>query len=663
MPAYRRLTLSELQHESDSTIIGDLAQANAAARFPIPAEQIDAWRVQAQPLRDATSRLIQRWPQAREWALLIEYPIPRIGQRIDAVLLAGSLVVVLEFKTGESDSGGIEQVEEYALSLSYFHEPTHQLSVVPVVVRAGGPTKTIGTQTGRVQPTEVATFGTFADTLERVCKAYISAGAPIDPERWDEGRFKPVPPIIDAAVALYSQMNVFEIGHACAANETLEQTTSAIVESVSRARRDRTKTICFVTGIPGAGKTLVGLNAVHHSELRAEAAFLSGNGPLVKVLREALIRDVVARRRASGERASRKQAAIEVKTFVHNVHRFAEEYHNNKVTPSQHVFVFDEAQRAWDAAENLDRYDRNISEPEMMLEIVGRHPDWAAIVALVGGGQEIHSGEAGLGEWGRALLKNPGWTIWASPEVISGGRAVAGFKLFEGMESRKVLEEPRLHLNVSLRSIRSEHISNWVNALIEGRTAEAAAFAVQLDPKPVITRSIADAKTWLRQSCRGEARAGLVASANAARLRADGLEPSYDFHRFFDWENWFLDDQTDARSSSHLEVFATQFEIQGLELDWVGVCWSEDLCWNGKDWASYRFNNKRWIVRSQDKKHFFRLNAYRVLLTRARRGMIIYVPKPAVDDSLRLREELDATADYLIACGAAQLQMQTAGTT
>jgi hypothetical protein len=653
MPAYKRLSLQEFQTESDSSIIGELAQANAAARFPIPPEQIDAWRVQAQPLRAAASHIAQLWPDALNWELLLEYPIPRLGKRIDAVLLAHNFVIVIEFKTGDAPAAGVQQVEEYALLLSYFHQPSHNRQIVPVVIRSDGPTRTVGSRTGTVAPTEVASFITFHTCLERICRMFLAPHEQaINPDLWDAGKFKPIPPIIDAAVALYSEMNVFEIGHACAANETLEQTTAAIVAAVSDAQQNRRKSICFVTGVPGAGKTLVGLNAVHHPALRAEAAFLSGNGPLVKVLREALIRDVIDRKKASGERVYRTRVAVEVQTFVHNVHRFAEEYFDNDTTPTQHVLVFDEAQRAWDAAENLNRYGRNISEPEMMLALMSRHQDWAALIALVGGGQEIHTGEAGLGEWGRALASHPEWKVWASPEVIAGGRAVAGFKLFEGVSGPDVHQEPRLHLSVSLRAIRSELMSDWVNAVIEGRQSEAAEISAKLDPKPTVTRSIDTAKSWLRTNCRGLARAGLVASANAARLRADGLEPSYDFHRFYDWENWFLDDERDARSSSRLEVFATQFEIQGLELDWVGVCWSEDLSWSGSRWVSYRFNNKRWSERPEDEKHKFRVNAYRVLLTRARRGMIIYVPQPVPNDSLRLPDALNRTAQYLIACGA-----------
>ena len=200
--------------------------------------------------------------------------------------------------------------------------------------------------------------------------------------------------------------------------------------------------------------------------------------------------------------------------------------------------------------------------------------------------------------------------------------------------------------------------------MLSGDCVRAAAIASALTEKPQITRSLDTARHWLKCRQIGRTRSGLVSSAYAARLRSDGLENSFDFHQNFEWEHWFLDELTcapvgspqkycgDVRCSSILEVAATQFEIQGLELDWIGLCWGEDLVWSEGSWKTYRFTNKTWRENHNAVKHAYMLNGYRVLLTRARQGMIIYVPEPTSEDQSRLHNELNHTAEFLIACGA-----------
>ncbi len=508
--------------------------------------------------------------------------------------------------------------------------------------------------------------------LEGICREYVQTNqTPIDARQWDIGRFKPIPPIIEAAVALYSGMSVFEIGHACAAREDLDKTTDALVRAVVNARENHQKIICFTTGVPGAGKTLVGLNTVHRPEIKDESLFLSGNGPLVKVIQEALVRDVVERSRVEERRRTRRQAEIEVRAFVHNVHRFADDFYGEgHREPKQRVIVFDEAQRAWDAERNGRAERPKVSEPEMMLEVMDRHTDWAVIIALIGGGQEIHRGEAGLGEWGRALSRFPNWQVYASPKVLRDD-SPEGLKLFQAADlySDRTTALDALHLNVCTRSIRAQHISEWVDAVLCGRPEDAAAIAGGIDSRPIITRKLDRARTWLKDNRRGRTRAGLIASATADRLRVDGLELAFDFHQRFEWEHWFLDTHEcsnsgcdhkyckDVRASSKLEVAATQFEIQGLELDWVGLCWGEDLTWDSSEWICRRFNGKRWKeIPESDPRRAYLINGYRVLLTRARQGMVIYVPRPDNSDFSRLHLELDATADFLLECGALPIE-------
>jgi hypothetical protein len=652
VPAFLTRTFGEFSAESITSVLGELAIGNAAAQFPIPPEQIDAWHYQFEPLQAALQQVITRWPAAKDWQVLLEYPIPRIGKRIDAVLLAHDIIIVLEFKTGESISSATRQVEDYAMLLNSFHEPSYNRLIAPVAVyRHPTQVGAVGVQTGEVAALSITSFEKLGATAISVFeKLGDLSSKQIDGHDWNAGKFKPTPTIIEAAVRLYSNMNVFEIWHACAAHESLELATNAIVRAVEWARESEAKLICFVTGVPGSGKTLIGLNAAHHEAFRDSTSFLSGNGPLVKVLKEALIRDTVSR-----TTTTRAKAKIQVETFIHNVHRFAEEYFKEARAPVQHVIVFDEAQRAWDREQNERRYKRECSEPEMLLDIMDRHADWSVIVALVGGGQEINRGEAGLPEWGRALEKRPGWNVWTSAAAVAGDTSVAGQRLFETSRATLTIV-PDLHLNVSLRAIRSQHWSEWVNEVLAGNVTGAISLAAKLERPPLVARSISDARNYLRKVKRGSSRVGLVGSASAARLRVDGLEPSYDFHRFFDWEHWFLDDEQDVRSSSRLEVFATQFEIQGLELDWVCLCWGDDLIWDGSSWAGHKFNNRAWKPVTNPEKYRYLVNAYRVLLTRSRQGTVIYIPSVPLSDSTRKAKDLDNTADFLLQCGARPIE-------
>jgi hypothetical protein len=325
-----------------------------------------------------------------------------IGKRIDAVLIAHDVIIVIETKTGSSPTSAARQVDDYALNLACFHEHSKHRTIVPMVV-ADSPVASNKNKTdfdSLIEECRLTSTAGVEQLLKSICEKHVDEhSSPIDVSVWDEGRFRPIPPIIDAAVALYAGMDVFEIGHACAAQEDLETTTHSLVSIVMAAKSNSEKVICFTTGVPGAGKTLVGLNTVHRPEIKAASLFLSGNGPLVKVIQEALVRDTLGRAKAAGQRRTRQQEEVTVRTFIHNVHRFADQcYREERRAPAQNVIVFDEAQRAWDAEENRRAKRPNVSEPEMMLEVMDKHPDWAVIIALVGSGQEIHRGEAGLPE-------------------------------------------------------------------------------------------------------------------------------------------------------------------------------------------------------------------------------------------------------------------------
>jgi len=356
------------------------------------------------------------------------------------------------------------------------------------------------------------------------------------------------------------------------------------------------------------------------------------------------------------------QARTEAKTLLENVHVFAR-YHteDNLGPPSNHAIIFDEAQRAWNRSQNMKKFRRDYSEPQMLLRIMERHQDWAVVIALVGGGQEINDGEAGLEEWGRALTgSEKKWIVYASPEVLEGGPSTAGHRLFEDSAKEKIVQtNSTLHLRTSNRSLRAEQLAKWVNHVLDGKVAEAAWLEVTARFPIFMSRDLSETKLKLREQRIGESRYGLVGSSGAARLRAEGLEPSSAFHADYPWEHWYLGEESDVRSSYRCEVFATEFEIQGLELDWIGLCWGGDFVWNeSQDWQLRALRpsaQSKWTSIKNSEKRVYRRNAYRVLLTRARQGMVIFVPKGDPDDPTNKPEEFDATAQYLVACGVTPL--------
>jgi hypothetical protein len=450
----------------------------------------------------------------------------------------------------------------------------------------------------------------------------------------------------------------------------------AIDQVIEAAERDQCKAIVFVTGVPGAGKTLVGLNvATRHrrSTEATNAVFLSGNGPLVAVLREALTRDELRRRREaeaasdSGDggvrrRSSRKGAvAQEVKPFIQNVHHFRDEGVRTLTTgdaPDDHVVIFDEAQRAWDLAKTADFMKRrkgrpgfDRSEPQFLMEYMDRHTDWAVIICLVGGGQEINTGEAGISTWLDAVRDHfPTWRTYISPE-LSDAEYAAGHALERLRGVARVERHPGLHLSVSMRSFRSEKLSAFVKALldVEEERARELLREVSIRYPIVVTRSLDTARSWIRAHARGSERYGLVASSGAQRLKPHAVDVRVNV----DPVQWFLNDRSDTRSSWYLEDAATEYQIQGLELDWVCVTWDADLRRSGAGWQHCTFRGDTWMRIKKPERQRYLVNAYRVLLTRARQGMVIFVPPGDEDDPTREPAWYNALCDYLTRLGIA----------
>lgn len=657
MPAFYSSHIREFLKDDNSFIIGELtANAGKAGFYQQQHSQTKSWGIQINILKHTLLKLSEDI-RIDEWGILLEYPIPRRAKRIDTVILASNLVFVLEFKIGSNGYYNNDkiQVEDYCLDLRDFHKESSNKTLFPILVASEAPRIefNISTIKNNIHDVILANKESIKTILKN-CYARYGSKEATNLDKWNNSEYVPTPTIIQAAQHIYSGQNVKEISRSQAGADNLTKTTAAVIAAINKAKEEGKKIICFITGVPGAGKTLAGLNIVHNNKMQTEGdlgVFLSGNSPLIKVLTEALAKD-------NSERTNQpiSESRRRVSTFIHNVHNFLDEYFNDpSKVPVDNVVLFDEAQRAWDSEQSKRKFNRDFSEPEMMLSIMDRQPDWAIIVALVGGGQEINTGEAGLAEWGKNLIsKFPHWQVYISPELKEGHHSTAGIKLFEMTPKNiKVFEKPELHLKISIRSYKAELLSKWVNELLEGHLIKANEILREnLSLYPIVyTRNLDTAKAWLKEQCRGSRRCGLVATSGARRLRPYGLDVTYNL----DEPIWFLNDKDDVRSSSFLELVATEFAVQGLELDWVGLCWDADLRRDGDGWKYFQFVGTKWQnVRIEQKKQYI-LNKYRVLLTRAREGLVIWIPRGSDQDDTRNPQFYECTADYLKNCGIIEI--------
>ena len=660
-------SVEEFLNTREDTLIGRLTSAVASTDVPNQrTAQTEAWKLELRLLKEQLAS-----PEFDHWYIILEYEIPRRSRRPDAVLLNSTTIFVVEFKMGarDFDSTSRWQATSYARDLLDFHAESHERRIVPVLCATNA-------DSGLTDPGDLTHEEQGVGALVRTngknlrsCLLRIQGDAdgdstrPIIPKQWLSSPYRPTPTIIEAATLLYERHDVRELSHRHAYN--LDQTTEMLLREIGDAQRLGRRTICFVTGIPGAGKTLTGLNVVHSKGLEQTSApsgiFLSGNGPLVKIVREAIVKSQVSKGR------KRSDCQHEASTFIQNVHNFLRHYlgEGPEEAPHENVVVFDEAQRAWDSTQMERKRGRDASEASLLLEVMERLPDWAVIVALVGGGQEIFLGEAGLEEWGLALQeRSVPWRVVASPEVLIGGESVAGHKLFDGAIPGRVsfVEEPLAHLDVVVRNHRAQRWTEWVNDLLAFRLSSARAHFPNTEEFPCyVTRDLAAARTWLRMhhSLDPEDRIGLVATSLDQRLRAEGIERSIGFRSGFRYDKWFLEADGDVSSSYSLEVAASEFECQGLELDWVGLCWGADLTpsTGGDAWDYRKFRGAQWQAVRQEAERAFTLNRYRVLLTRARKGMVIWVPKGDPNDATRDPARFDRVYDVLLCAGVPELDL------
>lgn len=626
-------------------------QGAAASGFGTDAAQVVAWQGTLPVLQYVISKLVKKRPDLASAGLFIEFDIPRRSKRIDAVIVNGSTVVVIEFKTslGQLGRSAIWQAEDYALDLRDFHEGSAAKNVCAIVVAIHGSCKSNEAE-GCSLPVHLCTADRLCEMLDDLLG---SSAVEVDPSEWDSSRYEPTPSVITATQQLFSDHQVEDINRSSADN--LEATLHQIQKIASESLQNRRHSICFVTGVPGSGKTLAGISAAQTKSEQVKAAYLSGNGPLVTVLREAVARDAASRHGGIG--AARRYA----ETLIQNVHRFIDEYgiKNPTHVPPEKVVVFDEAQRAWHAVRMSRKRRMSLpSEPSLMLDIMGRHSEGCLVVALVGHGQEIHNGEAGLSEWGRAIqMSEIEWNVYASPEVLRDSQMDSSRRLFDDKSSCKTVSPlPELHLSTVIRSPRATRLSSWVDAVLEGRPDEAAELIGSLDGFRVgLSRELPKTKVWLQDAGRDELRVGLVASSGALRLRSEGLEMDPNFQRAYPIDRWFLDSADDVRSSYSLEVAMTEFACQGLEVDFTGVCWDADLRIEDDEWRCHKFFGGSWRTIKKPEDQQYLLNKYRVLLTRAREGMVIFVPKGSIDDPTRNPTWYNKTANYLLRCGLSSI--------
>jgi hypothetical protein len=671
MPAYVRLPITRLVSADPSALVGELHKAHASDGYATQfTQQTKAWSTALPLLQDQLRTLIDLLPRAANWAILLEFPLHRLRQRVDAVLLAEHVIVTVEMKVGEHTfrAEDARQAEEYALDLRDFHGGSHRHPLLPVLWCTAAP----DTPSARYTPGEdtVAPVHRVGATGLAELLASLPAdapGAPIIPEVWDNAPYRPVPNVIEAATAIFARHKVEAILRKDACN--LESAASRVVQLIVAARQQRRRALIFLTGVPGSGKTLAGLQVVHDSvasgqEQEGDIVYLSGNTPLVSVLREALAQDRHRSSRQRGENSVLADQRRKVRARVQHINDFLKERltPGSAAPPHEHAIVFDEGQRAWDAEQGKKKFGRHASEPLLLLELMGRHDDWCACVCLVGGGQEINTGEQGVRGWGDALRQlgsfAPSWSVHAPADVLHGGPTTAGLSLGP-LPGLSTYEESDLQLMVPLRSFRSQHVSAWVDRVLDGNAVEAASLANQLGLYPImLTRSLEAARQWLRNNGRGKRRFGLVASSSARRLRADGLGQILHAGDRDEIAHWYLQPPGDIRSSCALEVPANEYTCQGLELDFVGVCWGGDLLISPSfdRWVHRRrLSGPNWqTIRDEAAQRLLR-NSYRVLLTRAREGLVLWVPLGDPGDPTRVPEPLDATADFLLRCGARAL--------
>ncbi len=684
-------TIDSFLQKSTDKIVGEIT---LSATQDINKQTSNSWQQEVEVLKDVLV------PYAQRGSVYFEYNIPRMGRRADVIVLIDGIVFVLEFKTSEQrfTREAFIQVWDYAIDLKNFQEGSRDRILIPIVVASKEKNRNCHIE---LEPFEDDVYQPLVSIPERLSECFNKALSNIIPKHtftkedddvWAKSGYDPTPTIIEAAVALYEHHTVEEITKH---DGEIEVTAKCLDKIINECQSNKRKAICFITGVPGAGKTLIGLQtAIKQFEKENKAIYLSGNFPLVEVLQEALTRDYVKRSRDDYEKGitdekpcTKAEAKSKVKAFIQMIHHYRDLYlegtevkngqivpiegyfqsHTDKAyVPAEHIAIFDEAQRAW-TKEELARFMKEkkkienfpFSEPEYLISCMDRQPDWGLVVCLIGGGQEINKGEAGIAEWLKAMDEQfKDWDIYMSDKLVDKEYA-EGNALDIIKDQKRLHIEPSLHLSMSMRSFRAEKVSLFVHQLLDLKKEEAAQTLKDLNNYPIVlTRSLDDAKTWLKSHARGSERYGILASSKAERLKAISINVRYQP----DFVHWFLEDENDIRSSNALEDTLTEFKVQGLEIDWACVAWDADLRLN-KEHTAWKHcqlrSGTKWQNINKEINQQYQLNAYRVLLTRARQGMVIVVPKGddqgVPPDETRKPEWYDGIYNYLKEIGIKEI--------
>lgn len=650
---YYSSTIDEFLKKQSDDILGQLLIND---EFETSDLQKNSWKYEIEILKNQLELF-------GEGEIAFEYTVPRIGHRIDVVLILTGVLYLLEFKSGDDEykKSTDDQVMDYALDLKYFHEMSESRYIIPISVSTEAPDEepNISIMEDKIAKVIHANKSTLGHIINAVRTMINDTALTMD--GWINSRYVPTPTIIEAAQTLYREHSVKDISRNDAEAENLSKTSATIDKVIDKCKSENRKAICFVTGVPGAGKTLAGLNIAnqrHKFDENEHAVFLSGNGPLVDVLQEALARD-----RAQRANITKAEAQRQTKAFIQIIHKFRDEALTSDKAPIEKVAIFDEAQRAWDEDALTDFMKRkkgisnfNQSEPEFLISIMDRHKDWATIICLVGGGQEIYKGEGGIADW-FSVLRNKylDWDIYVS-DKMTDSEYIGASSIDRELAGRSYFIEPSLHLGVSLRSFRSEKLASFVKNLLDNKPLLAKADYDNLKAKYpiVITRDYSLAKDWVKKKARGTERYGLLASSEGKRLRGEGIC----VHSEINHVGWFLNGKENVDSSYYLEVAASEFKVQGLEIDYGLLAWDIDFRYENGKFDYYKFRGESWNHNRQEHNQRYQKNAYRVLLTRARQGLVIYVPKGASisEDPTRDHTFYDSIFTYLCSCGIEELK-------
>ena len=654
--SYYSATIQKFIEEDKSSILGTITSNYEMSQLSDMMEY--SWEEEIPILKDQ----LRRFGEGR---IIFEYVIPRMGKRVDVILIVANIIFLLEFKVGKNEAGAINQVLDYALDLKNFQMASHDKLLIPIAVitEADIRKNVFEIYDDKVAKPLFANKNNLGEVILQVIAG--NKEPPFDYDTWERSVYMPTPTIVEAAQSLYARHSVKDISRSDAGAQNLTTTTSTIEEIIEDSKVTGKKSIIFVTGVPGAGKTLVGLNLAnsrHDSAKGEHAVFLSGNFPLVSVLQEALARDLIRRENLKGNSLDKKNALRQISAFIQIIHRYRDDFIGNDTPPAERITIFDESQRAWTQAKISSFMARRkhiknfaFSEPEFLISTMDRLAGWAVIICLVGGGQEIDSGEAGIQEWFDSLRRRfRHWNIYTSKRINDSNYSWS--RTWDEMLGGLHVEyNEDLHLNSSMRSFRNEYVSTFVEALLQADLSRAQEYYNRLSctgqKYPIfMTRDLDKAKQWVLSQSRGSERYGILASSTAARLKPEGIYYAKD-RTSISPEIWFLNGKDDIRSSYFMEVIASEFETQGLELDYAIVAWDADLRIINNRWQHFAMSTRRtppnWSPIQSKSNMTYLTNSYRVLLTRARQGFIIFIPRGNVSDKTRLPQYYDSTALFL----------------